>query len=234
MKKLLRSLGLYGLDKRLKGLFRITKSRVTHAPWGKETEEWIRSSIDVVRFSSIALAFHRIEKEQIHGEIAEVGVYRGKVARFLRHLAPGRRMHLFDTFEGFSKNDFETSEEEKDTRFKDTDVNTVQRKVLDAAGPGAEVVMHVGFFPDTAAELEDETFCFISLDVDKHKPTLAGLEVMFPRLEPGGYIFIHDYNSEESERGVSRAVDSWIARRSELIFDIPDQSGSIVLRKLKE
>ena len=98
---------------------------------------------------------------------------------------------------------------------------------------GAEVVMHVGFFPDTATELEDETFCFISLDVDKYKPTLAGLEILFTRLEPGGYIFIHDYNHEESNRGVSRAVDEWISQRPDPIFDIPDQSGSVVIRKSK-
>ena len=114
------------------------------------------------------------------------------------------------------------------------ELEAVHRKVLEAGNPGAEIVMHVGFFPDTAVELEDETFCFISLDVDKYKPTLAGLDVMFPRLEPGGYIFIHDYNSEESNRGVSRAVDEWIAGRPESVLDIPDQSGSIVIRKLKE
>ena len=118
-------------------------------------------------------------------------------------------------------------------RFKDTDADTVHRMVLEAGDLGAEVVMHVGFFPDTAGELDNETFCFISLDVDKYAPTLAGLEVMFPRLEPGGYIFIHDYNSEESNRGVSRAVDEWSSERPESIFDIPDQSGSIVIRKLK-
>ncbi|MFP6737727.1 MAG: TylF/MycF/NovP-related O-methyltransferase [Planctomycetota bacterium] len=234
MKKVLRSLGLYGLDKRLKSLFRITKSRMSFAPWGKKTEDWIRASIDVVRFSSIALAFNRIKKEQIPGEIAEIGVYKGKIARFMRHLSPDRRMHLFDTFEGFSKKDFETPEEGKDRRFKDTNAEAVHRKVLEAGNPGAEIVMHVGFFPDTAVQLDKETFCFISLDVDKYAPTLAGLEVMFPRLEPGGYIFIHDYNSEESNRGVSRAVDEWIKERPESIFDIPDQSGSIVIRKLKD
>ena len=234
MKQLLRSLGLYGLDKRLKSFFRITKSRMSFPPWGKETEGRIRSSIDVVRFSSIALAFERIEKEQVGGEIAEIGVYKGKVASFLRHLAPDRRMHLFDTFEGFSKKDFEEPDEGKDKRFKDTDAETVRSKVLAAGNPDAEVVLHIGFFPDTAVELEDETFCFISLDVDKYKPTLAGLTVMFPRLEPGGYIFIHDYNSEESNRGVSRAVDEWIVGRLESVLDIPDQSGSIVIRKLAE
>ncbi|MAF29450.1 MAG: hypothetical protein CL819_09535 [Croceicoccus sp.] len=233
MKKMLRSLGLYGLDRRLKSRLRITKSRMSHAPWGKETEDWIRSSIDVVRFSSIALAFHRLEKENVPGEIAEVGVFKGKVSRFMRHLAPARRMHLFDTFEGFSSNDFERPEESKDARFKDTDAEVVKQGVLDVNAQGAEVLTHVGYFPDTASELKDETFCFISLDVDKYKPTLAGLEILYSRLEPGGYVFIHDYNSTESNRGVSRAVDEWIAQRPESILDIPDQSGSVVIRKSK-
>ena len=93
--------------------------------------------------------------------------------------------------------------------------------------------MNVGFFPGTASELKDETFCFISLDVDKYKPTLARLEILYSRLEPGGYVFIHDYNSTESRQGVSRAVDEWIAQRPESILDIPDQSGSVVIRKSK-
>ena len=39
------------------------------------------------------------------GEIAECGVYKGGTAKILAELAPGRPIHLFDTFEGMPETD---------------------------------------------------------------------------------------------------------------------------------
>ena len=72
------------------------------------------------------------------------------------------------------------------------------------------VVVHQGFFPATAEGVEDR-FAFVSLDVDLHDPTAAGLEFFFPRLSPGGFIFVHDYNNGRYN-GVRQAVEDFVAR----------------------
>lgn len=38
----------------------------------------------------------------------------------------------------------------------------------------------------------EDSFCFVSLDMDLYKPTYEGLHYFYPRLNHGGYIFIHD------------------------------------------
>ena len=48
----------------------------------------------------------------------------------------------------------------------------------------------------------------------------------------GGYIFVHDFNNPESNRGVSRAVLEFLDDKPEKIIEIPDKWGSVVIRKL--
>ena len=78
----------------------------------------------------------------------------------------------------------------------------------------------------------DERFAFVMVDVDKYKPTLAALEIFYSRMSRGGYVFIHDYNSPESEYGVSRAVNDFFRNKTEQIIELPDRGGSVVFRKI--
>ena len=181
---------------------------------------------DYARYASLALALTRIEKDSIPGALAEVGVYQGATSRFLLSCAPGRTLYLFDTFEGFPVEDREP-ENRGDTRFRDTSEADVRR----ALGDAKNVVIRKGRFPETAQGLEDERFAFALLDLDVFPPTLAGLEFFYPRLARGGYLFVHDYNSPESNSACRRAVSQFMAGRPEQIVELPDAWGSVVIRK---
>ncbi len=65
------------------------------------------------------------------------------------------------------------------------------------------MVFHEGTFPDTAGPVLNEKFSFVMLDPDKYKPTFAGLEIFYPRLSQGGYLFMHDFNNPESDFAVA-------------------------------
>ena len=69
------------------------------------------------------------------------------------------------------------------------------------------------------------------LDADLYKPTRAGLEFFYPRMSKGGYIFLHDYTSSESNYAVSRAADEFLADKPEKIIEIPDTWGTALFRK---
>jgi O-methyltransferase len=69
------------------------------------------------------------------------------------------------------------------------------------------------------------------IDVDLYTPTLAALEFFYPRLVPGGYVFVHDYNSPESEWGVSRAVNLFMRDKPEPVVEIPDKFGTVIFRR---
>jgi O-methyltransferase len=182
-------------------------------------------SPDPVRTAAIFLAVRRLEQEHIAGAFAEVGVFRGELSRVLHRLAPARQLYLFDTFEGFHEKDLKG---EADGRFRDTSLEVVKRNL----GNLEHVIFRVGFFPETADGLESEQFAFVMLDVDKYEPTLAGLRFFYPRLSPGGHVFVHDYNSPESNWGVSRAVNEFLADKPEKLIELPDGCGSVVFRKL--
>jgi len=181
---------------------------------------------DPVRSLTVALAIERIKKERIHGNLAELGVFQGHLSRFLHLLAPDRTLYLLDTFQGFPEQDLE-SFQTGDKRFSETSLEIVEKNIGDLTN----VVIKQGYFPDTAAGLENEQFCFVMLDVDLYKPTLAGLDFFYPRLAPGGYMFLHDYNWIESNRAVSRALDAFMADKPEHLVEIPDAWGTVLFRK---
>lgn len=86
-----------------------------------------------------------------------------------------------------------------------------------------------GFFPETAEGIE-ERFAFVSLDVDLYDPTRAGLDWFYDRLNPGGYIFVHDYNNQRY-RGVRNAVDAFVEATGACFVPLPDFAGSVVIAK---
>jgi O-methyltransferase len=92
-------------------------------------------------------------------------------------------------------------------------------------------VLKEGYVPDTFAGLEDERFAWVLLDLDLHEPTVASLEFFYPRLSPGGYLIVHDYNSPESSWACKRALDGFLADKAERVVDIGDVWGSAFVRK---
>jgi len=214
-----RALENVGVLKRCKGLL---FGSMKYPPYPKSAVQRIANSTDRVRFASLALAFQTIEREKIGGALAELGVWRGITSSFIHSQLPDRRLYLFDTFDGFP------GEEAVDIRFRDTSMELVRRRIGDCSN----VIFKAGSFPETARGLESERFAFVMIDVDKYVATLAGLDFFYPQVVRGGYVFLHDYNSPESEQGVSRAVGDFMKGRPEQLIEIPDVWGSVVFRKI--
>jgi len=197
-------------------------------PFNASLAGMIKRSGDPVRYGSCALAIAAIDREGIPGAFAEVGVWRGDTSRLVHDQAPHRPLHLFDTFNGFPECDLENAKPSDAARFRETSVATVKSRL----GNTNNVIFHVGRFPDTAQSLEQEIFSLVILDLDIYKPTLAALDFFYPRMSRGGYCFIHDYNSPESNYAVKRAVTSFFSDKPELLVELPDIWGSVMFRKL--
>jgi O-methyltransferase len=228
IRKLLARLGLLGAAR---GAFErlapgLGLGAMEFPTFGRDVQRAALATGDYSRYASLALAIRRIVEEGIPGVFAEVGVYRGATSRFILACGAGRTLYLFDTFEGFPLEDREPGNL-GDSRFRDTSPEAVRR----ALGAGEDVRIRKGRFPATAAGLEAETFAFVLLDLDVYDPTLAGLEFFYPRLSPGGYLFVHDYNSPESNQACRRAVTKFMADKPERLVELPDVWGSVVIRK---
>lgn len=158
-----------------------------------------------------------VREREMAGSVAECGVYWGDFSFFINKYFPDRTLYLFDTFEGFS--DLDLAKERslgnknflegifnEEKSFSDTSVELVEEKLLHFE----KCVVKKGFFPETTAGVED-TFCFVSLDMDLYQPMLAGLEWFYPRLEKGGVLLLHDYFHPELP-GVKQAVKDYEAK----------------------
>lgn len=183
---------------------------------------------DFVRRQAFRLAAERINDRAIPGAIAELGVFQGEQAALLNRLFPDRRLRLFDTFEGFSHKDM-AAEESLSAASPGDFSNTSVELVLSRMADRSKVIVHQGFFPESAVGVEDE-FAFVSLDVDLHDPTASGLRWFYPRLSKGGYIFVHDYNNRRY-MGVRRAVEDFVNESGACAVPLPDYAGSIIIAK---
>jgi O-methyltransferase len=186
----------------------------------QKIREMVRWSFDPVRFATMALALERVRSDNIPGALAEIGVHRGYCSKFLHEQLPERKLFLFDTFRGFPGS--------SDPRFRDTSIEFVKARL----GNLDNVQFRVGVFPNTAKGLEQEAFSFVLFDADKYDVAMASFEFFYPRLSLGGFYVLHDFNSEESDGDVRRAVDIFLRGKRELLIEIPDHGGTALFRKL--
>jgi O-methyltransferase len=186
---------------------------------------------DKARFYAIWFQIRRLERDKISGAVAEVGVYQGETARIIHTMVPARSLHLFDTFEGFVKDDLKFENDSNPNLsidFSDTSLERVKKFI---AG-NTNVFFHPGYFPSTTKNLKEEEYAFVHLDADLYQPTFAGLMYFYPRLTPGGLILIHDYNHTWS--GVTKAVDEFVKTIPESLVELMDWQGSVVIIKNKK
>ncbi|MBC7450254.1 MAG: class I SAM-dependent methyltransferase, partial [Cytophagales bacterium] len=184
---------------------------------------------DKVRFYTFWFQIERLKKEQIKGAFAELGVYKGETASIIHQMDTSRTLHLFDTFQGFSKTDLDleksTDSRYRTSNFADTDITSV-KEYIDG---NDRIFFHAGYFPETTKGLKDESYAFVHIDADLYKPTIDALNYFYPKLSPGGVILIHDYN--HNWEGVEKAIDAFALTIPEVFTGIADWQGTVLLVK---
>lgn len=174
-----------------------------------------------------------IYKNNIKGNVAELGVYQGDFAKYINILFPDRKLYLFDTFKGFNENDVNVEIKKiyfdaETGRFSNTSVDIVMSKMK--YPDNCEIIN--GYFPDSLQKYEViSDFSFVSIDADLYNPILAGLEFFYPKLTRGGYIMIHDYNFSRYSKSVKSAVDDFHKITPICRVPIFDFGGSVIITK---
>lgn len=186
------------------------------------------SSLLDIRYPSLVMLADAITRNKVPGALAEVGVYRGVFAKRIRALLPNRTFYLFDTFEGFDDN--QAAEEVNKYGAAPGDfTNTSIDRALKTIGDNTQCIIKKGLFPSTAKDITD-TFAFVSLDADLYEPIRDGLEFFYEKLNPGGYIMIHDCISKRYP-GCGKAVLEFCKRRKIGYVPIADICMSAVITK---
>jgi O-methyltransferase len=180
----------------------------------------VRLGIDYMDACQLAMAVRQAMR--VPGDLAEVGVFEGGSARIIcENRAPGRTLHLFDTFAGIPEV---------------SPIDAAHFAVGDWAAPleqtraylsrYRDVQFHPGFFPGTARPVEAVRFAFVALDVDTFQSTLAGLRFFHPRLNPGGILISDDYRWAP---GVRKAFETYFDdARPEPIIELAGSQALVV------
>ncbi|WP_201280796.1 TylF/MycF/NovP-related O-methyltransferase [Paenibacillus lutrae] len=186
-------------------------------------------SVDYIRLSSLELIAEEIYANQVSGNVAELGVYKGEFSKHINAAFPDRKLYLFDTFAGFDTRDVSIDLANQfsiqTNQFADTEVESVLNKM-----PYSEnVILRKGYFPQTSIGIEDK-FAFVSIDTDLYKPIYDGLTFFYPRLTKRGYIFIHDYNNFIF-KGAREAVRQFCSEQNIPYVPISDNQGTVIISK---
>lgn len=211
-------------------------ARGMHRSDGINAGQFLRAPLwsiatDYVRNATLELLCREIRQQEISGAVGELGVYKGDFALLMHANLPDRRIHLFDTFEGFDDRDRSADASKhyvaKFHDFSDTSAARVAGRFPNRA----EVALHPGWFPESAHAAADERFALVSIDADLYQPVLAGLRWFWPRLNPGGCILVHDYNNA-SFKGAKEAVREFLRTEpGTSCVPIPDWGGTGVIAK---
>jgi len=188
-----------------------------------------KNYFDKVRIATLELVSFEINSKMLEGSVAEVGVYKGKFARYINKYFPERALYLFDTFEGFDKRDIESEKRQNFSdgaqNFSDTSVEGVLRLMPHPD----KCIIKKGFFPESAKDVTG-LFAFVSLDTDLYDPIYNGLQFFFPKLAKGGYIFVHDFNND-NYKGARKAVEQFCKEQNIGFVPLPDTAGTAIISK---
>ena len=190
---------------------------------------------DYFRYRSFEFAAEQIIQEDVTGAVAEFGVFRGNFSALINERFKDRRLYLFDTFEGFDKEEAarETVKGRCDERFSEFHSDTSVERMLANLPYPQKCVVCKGLFPQSVTQTAmNEIYAFVSIDVDFEESVYAGLEFFYPRLAENGVIYLHDYNSAFLS-GVKVAVERYEEGLGERMKKIPlaDRAGTLVIVK---
>ncbi|HNW96877.1 MAG TPA: TylF/MycF/NovP-related O-methyltransferase [Bacteroidales bacterium] len=187
---------------------------------------------DKIRFYNFWFQVERLKNENIKGSFAELGVYKGETAKIIHEMDKSRKLFLFDTFEGFKKEDLKNETGEAATYSTKNFADTHEKKVLEYINGDSHIIIKKGHFPGTTEGLEKEVYAFVNIDADLYNSIKEGCNYFYPRLSPGGVMIIHDYNHKWE--GAMKAVNEFVKNIPENLIEIADMHGSVMIIKNKK
>jgi len=161
-------------------------------------------------FEIVQIAQSILENHKVKGVILEAGAYKGGATTKLSLVAKiaGRKLHIFDSFQGLPENDEFYNIYEKRTYVYDPSVQRTKygyvfskgqysaslsqlKKTIHTYGAPEVCVYHKGWFEKTMKQLHTP-IAALFLDVDLASSTKTCLRYLYPLLAKGGVLYSHD------------------------------------------
>lgn len=172
------------------------------------------------------------------GDFVECGVFQGDMSYVVHQAAglsgSGRRMHLFDSFEGIDPARVAPGEyRHSPGHIAHANVHYARAGLYEAVverfAPFPEVVVHRGFLPESLEGRIPEKIAWLHVDLNAAKPEVETLEVLFDRVVPSGLIILDDYGWRVLDTQKT-AEDAFFAERGYYVLELPTGQGLVVKR----
>ena len=187
---------------------------MTRRQFGKDWPQHAQTMIGIERLDNLQECIESVLARNIPGDFIETGVWRGGACIFMRAVlkvygVTDRTVWMADSFCGFPPNqegDDAALASQPDQRYlsvplKDVVSNFQLYDLLDH-----QVKVIAGYFADTlpawAASNPAKRLAILRLDGDLYSSTMEALTALYPRLMPGGYCIVDDWNIQMCQDAV--------------------------------
>lgn len=171
---------------------------------GTDFSDVAHSMLSLKRLDNVQSCVETVLREGVPGDLIETGVMRGGVIILMRAVLKAygvtdRTIWAADSFAGLPAPNVERYPQDADAAWHlrpltEVGVEHVRRN-LDRYGLlDAQVRFLQGWFKDTLPTAPIERLAVLRLDGDLYESTLDALTPLYPRLSPGGFCIIDDYN----------------------------------------
>jgi hypothetical protein len=190
---------------------------------GKDWPSLAHTMIGMKRLHSLREQVEATLRDGVPGDYIETGVWRGGACIMMRAVLAAygvtdRLVYCADSFAGVPPPNAKRYPADRRRNFykykqlavslEEVEANFAAYGLLDD-----QVRFVKGLFADTLPTLGAERFALIRLDGDLYESTMDGLNALYHRLSPGGYVVIDDYGLRSSRT----AVHDFLAQRGEKV-----------------
>lgn len=175
--------------------------------------------IGMNRLNNIEHCVRAIVAGNVPGDFIEAGVWRGGAVILMRGLLKelgitDRKVWAADSFRGLPAPDVEKYEADRGfglhrEKILSVPLETVKNNFRKYDLLDGQVVFLEGWFKDTLPPAPLEKLALIRLDADMYESTMQALTHLYPKLSPGGFVIVDDYNAFPNCR---QAVDEYRAQ----------------------
>ena len=179
-------------------------------------EDWpptAETMVGLARLDNVQHCIDLVLADGVPGDLIETGVWRGGCSIFMRAVLAARGVEdrsvwLADSFEGLAPPDARRYPKEYHVDLSTFDELAVGVDVVKAnfARYGLlddQVRFLPGWFADTLPEAPIRTLALIRLDGDYYESTMTALRALYPKLSPGGFVIVDDYQIDACRAAVA-------------------------------
>ena len=178
---------------------------------GRDIPSQAHSMIGLRRMNNLQACIERVLADQVPGDLIETGVWRGGATIFMRGVLKAygvndRCVWVADSFEGLPALDLETYPVDAEWAGiainLTVDLETVSRNFARYGLLNDQVHFLPGWFKDSLPNAPIAQLAVMRLDGDYYESTWQALTYLYPKLSPGGFVIIDDYNLNTCRQAV--------------------------------